>query len=106
MAVQVATLDILSERAGFNAEAARAVGDAIIMEINQSRNDLATKRDVEEVNQKLRAEFVLIRNEFRSELKAGLAELKADMARWMFAALIGQTALILSIVYFMLQHLR
>ena len=109
MAVQLATLDILTDRARFEPEVARAIGDAITMEINHSRDTLATRADViafraefEAFRTGTRQEFVLV----RAEIKVAMAECKSAILRWMFAAMATQTALLVGIMYFMLQHLR
>jgi hypothetical protein len=113
MVVQVATLDILTERACFNPEVARAIGDAIAMEISHSREELATKADLTKEIAEVRREIIEVRFELkqeiallRADMKASFAETKSDCLRWMFAAMAGQTALILSIVYFMIQRLH
>ena len=44
----VATLDILTEKGGFDPQAARAIGEAIDLEIARSRDSSATREDVAE----------------------------------------------------------
>lgn len=120
MAVQLATLDLLTEKSRFDPEAARAIGNAITMEISSALKQLATQQDVTSIRSdiaavalSLRHEMSLLAIELRTDLKQDFArtlvsssELKADLVQWTFAAMIGQAALILGITYFMLQQLR
>jgi hypothetical protein len=142
MTVQVATLDILTKRARLDPEVARAIGDAIAMEMNHGRDALATKGELIEVRDGLRreisdfraevkGEFAAVRSEMaheftairaemaairtdtrqefvlvRAEVQVAAAETKTELMRFMFSALIGQTALLVGIMYFMIQHLR
>ena len=124
MAVQVATLDILTERAHFDPEVARAIGDAIAMEIRHSSEEVTTRAEFDTFRtnefEVLRKEFAVFRKEFeafrievrqefvlvRAEIRVAVAESKTDMIRFMFTAMAAQTALIAGIMYFMLQHLR
>jgi head-tail adaptor len=135
MTVQVATLDILTKRAHLEPEVARAIGDAIAMEMNHGRDALATKAELFEVRDDLRGEitdfraevkreFAAVRSEMaqefaavraetkqefvivRAEIQVAAANTKTEMMRFMFSALIGQTALLVGIMYFMIQHLR
>lgn len=79
----VATLDILTEKGGFNPEAARAIGEAIDLEIARSRDASATKEDVSECRRSLRDEIEALRAKtdrnfatMRVEFSAVRAELK------------------------------
>jgi Protein of unknown function (DUF1640) len=91
MAVQVATLDILTERAHFDPEVARAIGDAITMELTSFREPLATRQDlndglahvrseISELRSEVKQEFVRVRTEFKLEMADLRAEFKQDMA--------------------------
>jgi hypothetical protein len=73
MAVQVATLDILTERAHFDPEVARAIGDAIDMELKTSRETLATKQDINDLKQSI--------NELRYEVKQDIKDLKLSFGQ-------------------------
>jgi DNA anti-recombination protein RmuC len=153
MIMQVATLDILTEKGHFTPEVARAIGEAIELESERSRAPLATNQRLSEVQQALSADATQLRYELtgeiaelRQELKSGLAELrqefksglaelrqefksdlaalrtelkgdiaalqvkleasKAEVVRWVFGVMIGQSALLLSGMYFLLQHAR
>lgn len=83
----VATLDILTEKGGFDPRAARAIGEAIDLEIARSRGASATKEDVSESRRALGEEIGSLRVEttrstsgLRSELIAFRAELKGDIS--------------------------
>jgi hypothetical protein len=97
MAVQVTTLDILIERGRFEPHVARAIGDAIAAETGTMSSELATKQDLTEVKSQL--------VEVKSQLEVKIADSKSDVIRWMFTALIGQTAVTLGAMYFMLRAL-
>lgn len=49
----VATLDILTEKGGFDPRAARAIGEAIDLEIARSREVSATREDVSDCRRSL-----------------------------------------------------
>jgi hypothetical protein len=83
----VATLDILTEKGGFNPQAARAIGEAIDLEIARSRDASATREDVGECRRALGEELGLLRGDtdrnfsgVRSEMSALRSELKEDIA--------------------------
>jgi hypothetical protein len=131
----VATLDILTEKGGFNPEAARAIGEAIELEIARSRETSATKEDVSECRSVLRDEigvlradtdrnFAAMRSELkeaisglRAELKQDMSELraeikvsaqttKAELIRWVFVFVMGQFAMLLGVLYFFVRYLK
>jgi cell division septum initiation protein DivIVA len=113
MAVQVATLDILTDRAHFEPEVARAIGDAITTEMNHARETLATQAELRGLGSELRQEIAELRAEMRqefaalrAEIKVAIAEAKTDIVRWMFTAMAAQTTLLVGAMYFMLTHLR
>jgi hypothetical protein len=149
----VATLDILTEKGGFNPQAARAIGEAIDLEIARSRAASATKEDVSECQRAMSYEIGALRVEtdrsisaLRSEVRAQGAELKedigalraelkedmstlraelkgeisilraelkvdtqtvkADLVRWVFAVIMGQTAMLLGVLYFFMKYFK
>jgi len=167
MVMQVATLDILTEKARFDPQVARAIGEAIELEVNRSRDALATSQELSDVRHalggditELRHEFSALRHEFstlrqemkadlgtlrqevkadfgtlrqevkadlgtlRQEFKADIADLrsefksdiarlevklesnKAELVRWVFLAIMGQSTLLAGLMYFFLQHMR
>lgn len=156
----VATLDILTKQGGFDPQAARAIGEAIDLEIARSRDVSASREDLTECRRALseeigalraetdknisalRAELGAVRAELkddisnlraelkgdisnlrtelkgdisslRSEMTAMRAELrvdaqtiKADPVRWVFVAIMGQTAMLLGVLYFFIKYLK
>jgi hypothetical protein len=83
----VATLDILTEKGGFDPRAARAIGEAIDLEIARSRDVSATREDLNECRRTLSDEIGALKVEtersistLRAELGAVRAELKEDIS--------------------------
>jgi len=66
------------------------------IETNMAHN--ATKADIAEV----RTEIAGLRTELRTEI----ANSKIDTIKWMVSLLIGQTTIILGIIYFMIKSLK
>lgn len=75
MIVQVATLDILTQRAHLDPEVARAIGDAIAMEVEIAREPLATQQELVATKQELKHGI----QELRQEMHAGFAQLKHEI---------------------------
>lgn len=80
------TLDILTQKGGFDPRAARAIGEAIDLEIARSRDVSATREDLNECRRTLSDEIGALRVEtdrsistLRAELGAVRAELKEDI---------------------------
>ena len=115
--MHVATLDILTDKGGFNPEAARAIGEAIDLEIARSRDTSASREDVGECRRTLAEDIALLRcatdgnlSGLRSkievlcaELKVEMHSVKADVVRWVFVAIMGQTAMLLGVLYFFMK---
>jgi len=76
MTVEVATLDILTERAHFDPAVARAIGEAIDMQINCSLATLATRAELND----FRKEFDYFRAEVRKEFDEVRGEFHAFRA--------------------------
>jgi ribosomal protein L29 len=133
MVMQVATLDILTTKGHFTPEVARAIGEAMDLEIERSREAVATSQQLADVQHSLRAEIAEFRHEIKAELaklrlevKAALAELrtelkteiaelrtemrvgrektKAELVRWVFVVAIGQLGAIAGIIRFLGPH--
>lgn len=99
MAVQVATLDILVNQAGFDPKVARAIGEAITVEIGAALDGLATKQDltqlrhdmqgdiagvnrtIESVRLELKNDITQMRSEFKEHVAQVRSELKEDIAQ-------------------------
>ena len=118
MDMQVAALDILTTKGGFSPAAARAIGEAMDLQIARSYDDLATNQKLDETRMELRSDiFKLdakidsVRTELSAKIDSVRADLKADMAaleskltRWMFAALGGQTLLLAGLIRLFMPH--
>jgi hypothetical protein len=128
----VATLDILTEKGGFNPQAARAIGgEAIDLEIARARDASATREDLSEVRRALseeggargveternisvlRTELSAVRAELkgdisalRTELKVAGQAMKADLVRWVFVFIMGQFAMLLGVLYFFIKYFK
>ena len=69
---------------------------AEVLASEQSRlieNELATKRDIAEVKRDI--------EQLRLATKQDIAESKADILKWMFGALLGQTAILGTLIKFL-----
>lgn len=84
--MQAATLEIL-EKAKFPSEQARAVAQAIEIELIAQRDVLATKTDIHALDVRIEA-------------------VKSDLVRWVFLCILGQTAMLLGAAYFFVTRLR
>ena len=124
MSMQAASLEVL-EKANLPAPQARAIVQAIEIEIAGARDALATKQntlllsqDTAELGHALRKEMSELGHDLRQEManmRHGL-ELKIEgvrseihasassISRQMYAALLGQMAVLLGIAYFFAAH--
>src|SRR6266480_3420749 len=124
MSMQAASLEVL-EKANLPAPQARAIVQAIEIEIAGARDTLATKQvtlllrqDTAELGHDLRKEMSELGHDVRqerSDMRHGL-ELKIEgvrseihagassISRQMYAALLGQMAVLLGIAYFFVAH--
>jgi|SRR5256884_3508264 len=124
MSMQAASLEIL-EKANLPAPQARAIVQAIEIEIAGARDTLATKQDtlllrqdMAELGHDLRQEMSKLGHDVRQEMldmRHGL-ELKIEgmrseihasassISRQMYGALLGQMAVLLGIAYFFVAH--
>lgn len=46
------------------------------------------------------------RNALRTELKVELQTMKADLVRWVFVVIMGQTAMLLGVLYLFIRYLK
>ena len=102
MAVQAASLEIL-EKAAVPPAQARAIVQAIEIEIAGAKDTLATRQDV----LILRHEIVELRHEVEGKLSR--SEFHAAMTssvRHMYGAIMGQFALLLGVAYFFVSHVQ
>jgi hypothetical protein len=102
MSMQAASLEVL-EKANLPAPQARAIVQAIEIEIAGARDTLATKQDVVQ----LRQEMSDMRHGLEIRLEGVRSEIHASassISRQMYAALLGQMAVLLGIAYFFVAH--
>jgi len=100
MSIQAASLEVL-EKANLPPLQARAIVQAI--EIAGARDTLATKHDVVHVRQ----EMSDIRHGLEIKLEGVRTEIHASassISRQMYAALLGQMAVLLGVAYFFVAH--
>ena len=107
MAMQAATLEIL-EKADLPPHQARAIAQAIELEVSAGHTSLATRQDLLEVKheiQVLRQDFQKDLQVTKQELRAEIADSKSEVVRWVFLCILGQSAMLLGIGYFLFSHL-
>jgi hypothetical protein len=96
MAVQAASLEIL-EKANVPPAQARAFVQAIEIEIEGAKDKLATKHDL-----------LVLRNELIekiADLRTEMHALASGNLRQMYAAMLGQTGVLLGVACFFVAHL-
>jgi hypothetical protein len=98
--MQVETLDLLTAKGRFDPQTARAIGEAISLETRRSTDSLATKQDLVELRAHSKSDVA----ELRTEMKVELQSVKAELVRWIFLTMMGQSAMLLGGMYFLLQH--
>jgi hypothetical protein len=140
MDMQVAALDTLTTKGGFEPAAARAIGEAMDLQIARSYEDLATNQRLDETRVELKGDIAALEvkmeskiDSLRTELRADIAafevkfqskidslrmelkcdiaalevkmeKLKSDIVRWMFAAVVGQTAVMVGLMRLFMPH--
>jgi hypothetical protein len=113
--MQAESLEVL-ESADVAPAQARAIVRAIEIEIAGAKDTLATKHDLVLLRQDLRDEMSELRtemSELRTELKSDMAKLESKIhesasgiTRQMYAAVLGQMAVLLGFAYFFATHVR
>ena|SRR5215472_4349915 len=96
MAVQAASLEVL-EKAAVPPAQARAIVQAIEIEIAGSKDTLATKHDL-----------LLLRHELELRIEGLRGEMHAVAAsalKQMYGAILGQLAVLLGTAYFLVTHI-
>jgi hypothetical protein len=111
MDMQVEALDILTTKGRLAPETARAIGEAMDLQIKRSYENLATNQRVTELVGELRTEVHIEIGDLRAEAKATRAELvlkieeaKTQLLRWMLFAMIGQTATLAGLMRLFMPH--
>ena len=97
---QAASLEIL-EKANVPAPQARAIVQAIGIEIEGARDTLATKQDLLLLRSELRHGMTELGASLRTEMHA----LSSGNTRQLYLALLGQMAVLLGIAYFFVERL-
>lgn len=100
MDMQVAALDILTTKGGFEPAAARAIGEAMDLQIARSYEDLATNQRLDETRMELKADLAAL--EQRLLLK--IEEAKTQFLRWMLFAMMTQTATLAALMRLFMPH--
>jgi len=100
MAVQPESLEVL-EKAAVPPTQARAIVQAIEIEITGAKDVLATKQELV----KSRHELTEALTALRSELLVAIHEGASSQPRHLYGALLGQMALLLGLAYFFVSHL-
>ena len=106
--MQAETLEVL-EKAEIPAPHARAIARAIDIEIAASRQTLATRGDLLLESEKLRSGFQELKQSFKAleaRIEAKIESFKSEILNRMYAALLGQMALLLGLAYFFFNSLR
>ena len=102
MAVQAASLEIL-EKAAVPPAQARAIVQAIEIQIAAAKDTLATKQDI----LILRHEIVELRHEIEGKLsQSDFHAAMTSSVRHMYGAIMGQFALLLGVAYFFVSHVQ
>ena len=87
---------------GFTEEQAEALADE---QVNLLNGNLATKADIKALEQATKADIEALRQGTKADIKAleqatkaDIANLKVDLLKWMFGAMIAQGGLIVALV--------
>ncbi|TLY95092.1 MAG: hypothetical protein E6K23_11605 [Gammaproteobacteria bacterium] len=113
MAVQAASLEILDKAAVPPAQA-RAIVQAIEIEIAGAKDTLATKQDIlilrheiAELRTELKSEMTGLRHEVEGKLsQSDFHAAMTSSVRHMYGAIMGQFALLLGVAYFFVSHVQ
>jgi hypothetical protein len=100
LAVQAASLEIL-EKAALPAAQARAIVQAIEIEIAGAKDTLATKHDLSLLRHELELRIEALRDDLRTEMHA----VAGSGLKQMYGAMLGQLAVLLGVAYFFVTHL-
>ena len=113
MSMQAASLEVL-EKANLPAPQARAIVQAIEIEIAGAKDTLATKQDVlilrheiAELRTELKSEMTGLRHEVEGKLsQSDFHAAMTSSVRHMYGAIMGQFALLLGVAYFFVSHVQ
>ena len=99
--MQAESLEVL-ESANVPPAQARAIVRAIEIELGGAKDTLATKHDLQLFGARLREETGALRGELKAEIHGSAS----SVTRQMYAALLGQMAVLLGFAYFFATHVR
>ena len=113
MSMQAASLEVL-EKANLPAPQARAIVQAIEIEIAGAKDTLATKQDIlilrheiAELRTELKSEMTGLRHEVEGKLsQSDFHAAMTSSVRHMYGAIMGQFALLLGVAYFFVSHVQ
>ena len=108
MAVQAASLEVL-EKAAVPPAQARAIVQAIEIEIAGAKDTLATKADLVVLRQEIgdvRHVLELKLETLRGELRSEMHSIAVSGLRHMYGAMLGQLAVLLGLAYFFVSHVQ
>ena len=100
MVVQPASLEIL-EKAALTPAQARAIVQAIEIELAGAKDTLATKHDLLVLRHGLELRIESLRGDLRTEIHATAG----SGLKQMYGAILGQLAVLLGVAYFFVSHL-
>ena len=118
MAMQLAALDVLTTKGRFAPEAARAIGEAMDLQIESSLGTLATKQqlaDTTALSSKQLADTAALFKQQLADTAASLnqrinalservTETKAELVRWVFIVAMGQLAAMAGMIRYFSPH--
>jgi hypothetical protein len=107
MPVQSASLEVL-EKAAVPPAQARAIVQAIEIEMAGARDTLATRQDLLVLGHGLELKIEVLRGDLRSEIQSLHSEfhgMASNIMRQTYAAILGQLAVLLGVSYFFVSHL-
>ena len=99
--MQPATLAVL-ERANLPPAQARAISEAVEIEIVAHSQTLTTKLDLAELRRDLEVRIESLRGDLRAEIHG----IKGELARWVVLCILGQTAAAFAWANFVVNHTK
>ncbi len=88
---------------------AHAILEVMEMEIAAGHESLASRVDLLDVKSALKVEIADLRAKFKTDiadLRAELHKVEGALSRWVLTCMLGQTAVLAGLGYFVLEHLR
>ena len=96
--MSITALEIL-EQSEMPSTHARAIAKAIEADFLHRLDNLATKSDLARLEATTKTDLAKLEGNLRVEIR----DVKSDVVRWVFLAVMGQTALFSGIMYFLLR---